>query len=70
VNLPKECSISIFTVSGKFVQKIVHVASEANRRASWDLRTKDGLEIAHGVYFYAVEAPGIGVKTGKFAVIK
>lgn len=70
VNLPKECSITIFTVSGKFVQKIMHVASEENRRASWDLRTKDGLEIAHGVYFYAVEAPGIGVKTGKFAVIK
>ncbi len=70
VNLPKECTIRIFTASGKFVQRIEHRASEDNRRASWDLRTKDGLEIAHGMYFYAVEAPGIGVKTGKFAVIK
>ncbi|NIX58528.1 MAG: hypothetical protein GWN14_22060 [candidate division Zixibacteria bacterium] len=52
------------------MQRIEHRASEDNRRASWDLRTKDGLEIAHGMYFYAVEAPGIGVKTGKFAVIK
>ncbi len=34
------------------------------------MRTKDGLEIASGVYFYAVEAPGIGSTTGKFAVIK
>ncbi|NIR64893.1 MAG: hypothetical protein GWN61_11825, partial [candidate division Zixibacteria bacterium] len=65
-----ECTIRIFTASGKFVQRIEHRASEDNRRASWDLRTKDGLEIAHGMYFYAVEAPGIGVKTGKFAVIK
>ncbi len=70
VNLPEECTIRIFTASGKFVQSIEYVASDANRRASWDLRTKDGLEIAHGIYFYAVEAPGIGVKTGKFAIIK
>jgi len=39
-------------------------------RESWDLRTRDGLEITHGVYFYVVEAPGIGVKRGKLAVIK
>lgn len=70
VNLPKNCTISIFTVSGRLVQKFTHHATEENRRASWDLRTKDGLEIASGMYFYAVEAPGIGVKTGKFAVIK
>lgn len=70
VNLPRQCTISIFTASGRFVQKIVHQASEDNRRAIWNLRTKDGLEIASGMYFYAVEAPGVGVKTGKFAVIK
>ena len=70
VNLPKNCTISIYSASGKFVQQILHSASEDNRRAEWDLRTKDGLEIAHGIYFYAVDAPGIGTKTGKFAIIK
>lgn len=70
VNLPKECTITIFTVSGRLVRKIEHSATEANRRVSWDLRTKDGLEISHGMYFYVVEAPGIGKKAGKFAVIK
>ena len=70
VNLPPKCTISIFTAAGRLVQKLTHQASEANRRASWNLRTKDGLEIASGMYFFAVEAPGIGVKTGKFAVIK
>ncbi len=70
VHLPKECTIRIFTASGKLVQKIIHSATEDNRRATWDLRTKDGLEISHGIYFYAVEAPGIGVKRGKFAIIK
>ena len=70
VNLPAECTVKIFTAAGRLVQEFNFNASDENRRASWDLRTKDGLEIAHGVYFYAVEAPGIGVKTGKFAIIK
>jgi hypothetical protein len=37
---------------------------------SWDLLSKDGLEIAFGVYIYYLKAPGIGEKVGKFAVIK
>lgn len=70
VNLPQECTIKIFTVSGKLVQTITHSSSEDNRRASWDLRTVDGLEISHGMYFYVVDAGTLGTKTGKFAVIK
>lgn len=70
VNLPEKCNISIYTVSGKLVRELDHFATEKNKRTSWDLRTKDGLEIAHGIYFYVVDAPGIGTKTGKFAVIK
>ncbi|RMI01314.1 MAG: hypothetical protein D6681_10985 [Calditrichaeota bacterium] len=70
VNLPKECTVTIFTASGRVVVQLHHSAPEKNGRLSWDLRTKDGLEIAHGVYFYLVDAPGIGTKTGKFAVIK
>ncbi len=70
VNLPAKCTITIFTAAGKMVRILTHSATEENRRESWDLRTKDGLEIAHGIYFYVVEAPGIGTKTGKFAVIK
>lgn len=70
VNLPQKCTISIYTVSGKLVRELEHFATEENKRLSWDLRTKDGLEIAYGVYFYVVDAPGIGTKTGKFAVIK
>ncbi|RMF60472.1 MAG: hypothetical protein D6748_04025, partial [Calditrichaeota bacterium] len=70
VNLPRQCTVKIFTSSGRLVQTLEHNATDDNHRLSWDLRTKDGLEIAHGVYFYVVEAPNIGTKTGKFAVIK
>ena len=37
---------------------------------SWDLLSKDELEIGYGIYVYHVDAPGIGDKIGKFAVIK
>ncbi|MDP1676052.1 MAG: hypothetical protein Q8L88_04235 [Bacteroidota bacterium] len=70
VNLPMECTISIFTSSGRLVRVINHSSSITNSREPWDLRTKDGLEVAHGVYLWVVEAPGIGKRIGKLAVIK
>ncbi len=70
VNLPQNCTIHIFTSSGKLVRKIEHQATEENSRAIWDLRTKDGLEIAHGIYFFVVETPSGDIKRGKFAIIK
>ena len=41
-----------------------------NGAASWDLTTKDGLNVAYGVYIYHVDAPGIGTHIDKFAIIK
>jgi hypothetical protein len=70
VNLPKECTINIFTIAGRLVRTLEHSAAENDGRAPWDLRTKDGLEIAHGIYIYHVDAPGVGTKIGKLAVIK
>ena len=52
------------------VDVLEHDAPIDDGSESWDMLTKDGLEIAYGVYLYHVEAPGIGEKVGKFAVIK
>ncbi len=70
VNLPPECTISIFTSSGRLVRELDHFTTENEGRESWDLRTRDGLEVTYGMYFYVVEAPGIGKKVGKLAIIK
>lgn len=70
VNLPQECTINIFTTAGRLVRTLNHSSSTNLSRKSWDLRTKDGLEIAPGIYYYVVTAPGIGEKTGRLAVIK
>jgi len=70
LNLPKECKIKIYTVSGKLVTILNHQATQDNGREKWDLTTRDGHEISYGLYFFHVDAPGIGQKLGKFAVIK
>ena len=40
-----------------------------NGVVSWNLKTKENLDIAFGVYFYVVES-SVGNKTGKIAIIK
>ncbi len=71
VNLPPECTIYIFTASGKLVRKLYHNdPSKDFGRESWDLATEDGPEVAFGMYFFVVEAPGMDTKRGKFAIIK
>jgi len=37
---------------------------------AWDLKTKENLDIAYGVYYYIVESEIGGKKSGKLAVIK
>jgi hypothetical protein len=70
INLPPQCTIRIYTVRGYLVDTIEHNASTENGSESWNLVSKDGQDIAYGVYVFHVDAPGIGEKIGKFAVIK
>jgi hypothetical protein len=82
-HIPAECTIKIFTISGVLVDEIEVNNSVATRTSQWDLnsgangtvhwnlRSKEGLEIAAGYYLYRVESKVTGdVKIGKFAVIK
>jgi len=69
-HLPAQCTIRIFTVSGELVKTIHHDSAVNDGAENWDLLTKDNLGVAYGVYVYHIEAPGIGEKIGKFAVIK
>jgi hypothetical protein len=72
-HIPAECTIHIFTVSGTLVDRIdVENADAQNGIIHWDMLTREGLEIAAGMYIYHIEStqlPG-ETKTGKFAVIK
>ena len=41
-----------------------------NGYVAWNLRTKDNLDVAPGLYLYHVDAPGVGTTKGKFAILK
>ena len=82
-NIPAQCTIKIFTITGILIDVIEVNNSAANREndwdtnsqakgtAHWDMLTKEGLEIAAGYYIYHVESELSGnTKMGKFAVIK
>ena len=70
-HIPAECTIKIFTVSGVLVDKIIVENEPDNGIVHWDMLTREGLEIAAGMYLYHVESEVTGdEKLGKFAVIK
>jgi hypothetical protein len=69
-HLPAKCTIRIFTIDGELVQTIYHEAVIDDGTEDWNMLSKDNLSIAYGVYLYHIDAPGIGEKIGKFAVIK
>jgi hypothetical protein len=70
-HLPAQCTIKIFTVSGVLVDEILVDNPAENGTIHWDLKSREGLEIAAGMYFYHVKAAATGdEKVGKFAVIK
>ena len=70
INLPSKCTIRIFNVSGALVKKIDHETSFEDGTEIWDVLSDEKFEIAYGIYVYHVDAPGIGQKTGTFAIIK
>ena len=70
IHLPQKATIRIYTIKGDLVDVIEHASSIENSTASWDLRTKEGLDLAFGIYVYHVDAFDLGEKIGKFAIIK
>ncbi|MED5317134.1 MAG: hypothetical protein VX744_05220, partial [Candidatus Neomarinimicrobiota bacterium] len=48
INLPSKCMIKIFTLSGYLVDTIEHSTFNENGSESWDMLSKDGLEISYG----------------------
>ena len=69
-HLPAKCTIRIFTVTGELVKTLEHDSQFNDGSEEWDLLSRDNLGISYGVYIYHIDAPGIGEKIGKFAIIK
>jgi hypothetical protein len=70
IHLPRECTIRIYTLSGGFVQEIHHSSSIDNGQEPWNLISRDGMDISYGIYVFHVDAPGIGTRVDRFAILK
>ncbi len=68
-NVPAKCTIRIYTLAGELVDVIEHNSTIDDGKAFWDLRTKDNMDVAYGLYIFHVESEE-GSFIGKFAVIK
>ncbi len=64
--LTANCSIAIFTVSGRLVRTF----PASPPRATWDLTTDTGDRVASGLYIYRITDDQGHKSTGKFAVIR
>jgi hypothetical protein len=70
LNLPDKAKISIFDVAGQLIDVIDFTApSAANGTVFWDMFSKDGIEVASGLYLYVVEYSG-GKQTGYFSIMR
>jgi hypothetical protein len=70
-HIPASCEITIFTMSGVVVDGLTVENVPEDGTVHWDMLTREGLEIAAGVYIYHVKAKETGDEfIGKFAVIK
>ncbi len=65
-HLPRECKISIYSLSGELLRTIDK--NDESDRATWDLLTDNNLPVASGIYLWVVDAPGVGQKIGKMAI--
>lgn len=69
IHLPAGAKISIFTARGEHVVSLDHDSDMFDGAVSWNLKSKENLDVAPGVYFYVVES-SVGSKKGKIAIIK
>ncbi len=67
-NLPRECTIRIYTMTGELVQTL-HKNDNSNYM-NWDVLSFESARIGYGVYIYHVETPTGGTKIGRLGIIK
>jgi hypothetical protein len=68
INLPPECTIRIYTISGNLVRVIEH--TDGSGTAVWDLRTRFNLKAASGTYYWHVTTPQGDTKLGLMSIIQ
>ncbi len=67
--LPAGAKVHIFSSDGSLVRTLELSEGINSGTIAWDIRSRENLDVAFGVYFYVVEST-VGRATGKLAIIK
>jgi hypothetical protein len=67
-NLPRECTIRIYTITGELVQTLRKTGN--TNYINWDLLSSESARIGYGIYIYHVETPTGATKIGRLGIIK
>lgn len=67
-NLPRECTIRIYTITGELVTTLRK--NDNTAYLNWDLLSFESARIGYGVYIYHVETPTGATKIGRLGIIK
>ncbi|MEI6410436.1 MAG: hypothetical protein WCR52_13695 [Bacteroidota bacterium] len=70
-NLPAKCTVTIYSLDGKFIRKYdrnesYEAYSQIAPDIEWDLKNSKGIPVASGVYLIHIDAPGMGERTIKW----
>lgn len=70
INLPTGTKITILDVSGQVIDMLRFEGTNPfDGTLFWDMFSKDGIEVASGLYIFVAEYPG-GAQTGHFAILR
>lgn len=69
LNTPEDFTMTILDVSGQVVYQEV-VEGAANGRFTWNQYSKDGIEVASGLYIYHLQYGNGQAETGHFAILR
>ena len=70
INLPTGTKVTILDVSGQVIDVLQFEGTNPfDGTLFWDMFSKDGIEVASGLYIYVAEWPG-GAQTGHFAILR
>jgi len=65
----ERCTIRIYTVAGDLVASLDHDGSTGDGQAPWNLISRNGQDVASGIYVFTVDGPS-GHQVGRFVVIR
>jgi hypothetical protein len=68
LNLPANCTLTILDVSGQLIFQ-ERIEGAANGVWTWNMHSKDGVEVASGLYIYHVKYTG-GEHVGYFSILR